>query len=341
MSYILDIGTAVPDYSLTQDEFSKIYCSQTDNEDVRRKIKFLTARSAIQKRHCVDPNITNLIQQSLPVKLEKYHNEASKLAIKAVNDIQAFQHHKNGITDLIFISCTGMQAPGVEIDLISHFDLPENIRRYNVNFMGCYAALTGLRMANDICAVDPNRKVLLVSVELCTLHFQNKFNDDYLLSNSIFADGAAAAIISSNQMDSSIYQLKNFESRLLPDSKDEMSWKISPEGFLMTLSSSVPKSISKSLNNRTLFDVNPSETDWAIHPGGKQVIDGIKSTIGLEEKVVNSSRKILREYGNMSSATVLFVLQEMSQTKRIQNKDIVACAFGPGLTLEAALLSYV
>lgn len=340
MSYILDIGTALPKHSLTQDEFCTIYASHTDDEDVRRKIKFLTARSAIQKRHCVDPNITDLIQQSLEDKLKKYHHEAFKLAIDAVNNIQDFQTHKNEITDIIFISCTGMQAPGVEIELIKHFDLPVDIRRYNVNFMGCYAALTGLRMAKDIC-VTPNRKVLLVSVELCTLHFQNKFNDDYLLSNSIFADGAAATIISSHQEDNSNYKLRDFESRLLPNSTDEMSWKISPDGFLMTLSSTVPKSISKSLNHRTLFDIEPSYTNWAIHPGGKQIIDGIKSTIGLTEEDVTSSRNVLKKYGNMSSATILFVLKEMTNSTTDHKKDIVACAFGPGLTLEAALLSYV
>jgi predicted naringenin-chalcone synthase len=232
-----------------------------------------------------------------------------------------------------------MQAPGVEIGLIQHFNLPSDIRRYNINFMGCYAALTGLRMASDICTT-PGRTVLMVSVELCTLHFQNQFIDDYLLSNSIFADGAASAIVSSKGTNAR-FKLEDFESRLLPESQNEMSWKISTDGFLMTLSSEVPKSISKSLNDRPLFNTNPQKLNWAIHPGGKQIIDGIKTTIRLREADVLISRKILKENGNMSSATILFVLNEMQDSSSSDRQKIATCAFGPGLTLEAALLSYV
>jgi predicted naringenin-chalcone synthase len=311
----------------------------TDDTDVQRKIKFLTARSAIDKRHCVEPNIKKLIELPLPEKLELYHHQALQLAIEAVSSNSSFTENRDKITDIIFISCTGMQAPGVEIDLINHFELPKNIRRYNVNFMGCYAALTGLRMAQDICNT-PNRTVLMISVELCTLHFQGKFIDDYLLSNSIFADGAASVIISSEKSKAKL-SLDNFESRLIPNSIEEMSWKISPDGFLMTLSSDVPTSIKASLKQQLLFNKHPHETGWAIHPGGKQIVDGIKSTLKLEEPEVTASRKVLMENGNMSSATILFVLNEMIVNPPSDKRELIACAFGPGLTLEAALLSYV
>ena len=151
MSYILDIGIAVPKHAITQEEFSGIYSSMTEDADVQRKIKFLTARSAINKRNCVDPDIKKLVAMSLEEKLATYHSSALELAIEAIKTNPAFDNNKDQITDIIFISCTGMQAPGVEIDLINHFQLPTNIKRYNVNFMGCYAALTGLRMAKDIC----------------------------------------------------------------------------------------------------------------------------------------------------------------------------------------------
>ena len=339
MSYILDIGTAVPKHSLTQDEFCDIYSSMTEDADIHRKIKFLTARSAINKRNCVEPDIKKLVAMSLEQKLATYHTSALELAIEAIENNQAFKNDKDYITDIIFISCTGMQAPGVEIDLINHFQLPTNIRRYNVNFMGCYAALTGLRMAKDICNT-PNRTVLLVSVELCTLHFQNKFIDDYLLSNSIFADGAASVVLSSEDKEAKL-KLEDFESRLIPYSKDEMSWKISTDGFLMTLSSEVPKSIKASLDIKTLFNRMPSLTGWAIHPGGKQIVDGIQSTLNLDESEVSASRKVLLENGNMSSATILFVLKEMLNNRSSDKNELIACAFGPGLTLESALLSYV
>jgi predicted naringenin-chalcone synthase len=311
----------------------------TTDEDTQRKIKFLTARSAIHKRNCVEPDIKKLVAMSLEEKLAAYHSAALELAIEAIEKNSAFQQNKDAITDIIFISCTGMQAPGVEIDLVNHFKLNTNIRRYNVNFMGCYAALTGLRMAKDICTT-PNRTVLMVSVELCTLHFQNKFIDDYLLSNSIFADGAAAVIISSNDTGARL-KLEDFESRLIPNSKNEMSWKISPDGFLMTLSSDVPKSIKASLDEKTLFNRKPHSTGWAIHPGGKQIVDGIKSTLELDESEVTASRKVLLENGNMSSATILFVLKEMLANRPSDKAEFIACAFGPGLTLESALISYV
>ena len=339
MSYILDIGTAVPKHAITQEEFSGIYSSMTEDADIQRKIKFLTARSAINKRNCVEPDIKKLVAMSLEEKLATYHSSALELAIEAIKTNPAFDNNKDQITDIIFISCTGMQAPGVEIDLINHFHLPTNIRRYNVNFMGCYAALTGLRMAKDICTT-PNRTVLMVSVELCTLHFQNKFIDDYLLSNSIFADGAASVIVSSSNRGARL-KLEDFESRLIPNSKNERSWKISPDGFQMTLSSDVPKSIKASLEKQTLFHKTPDTTGWAIHPGGKQIVDGIKSTLALEESEVAASRKVLLENGNMSSATILFVLKEMLKNKPSDKHELIACAFGPGLTLESALLSYV
>ena len=339
MSYILDIGTAVPKHAITQEAFSGIYSSMTEDADIQRKIKFLTARSAINKRNCVDPDIKKLVAMSLEEKLATYHSSALELAIEAIKTNPAFDNNKDQITDIIFISCTGMQAPGVEIDLINHFHLPTNIRRYNVNFMGCYAALTGLRMAKDICTT-PNRTVLMVSVELCTLHFQNKFIDDYLLSNSIFADGAASVIVSSNNRGARL-KLEDFESRLIPNSKNEMSWKISPDGFQMTLSSDVPKSIKTSLDETSLFGKAPSSTGWAIHPGGKQIVDSIKSTLHLDESEVSASRKVLLENGNMSSATILFVLKEMLANRPSNKPEFIACAFGPGLTLEAALISYV
>ena len=339
MSYIQQIGTAVPKNSLTQEEFAKIYSSMTEDADTQRKIKFLTARSAIKKRHCVEPDIKKLIALSLEEKLATYHSNALELAEEAVQTNPAFQKHQENITDIIFVSCTGMQAPGVEIDLIQKLNLSPSIRRYNVNFMGCYAALTGLRMAKDI-TTTPGRTVLLVSVELCTLHFQHQFADDYLLSNSLFADGAASVIITSEKHHAT-YQLHDFESRLLPASKDEMSWKISPSGFLMTLSGTVPKTINKSLTQKQLFDRDPQKVGWAIHPGGKQIVDGIKSTLNIDESEVTASRTVLAEQGNMSSATILFVLKEMLKNRPSSKQEFIACAFGPGLTLESALLSYV
>lgn len=339
MSHIINIGTAVPKYAMTQEEFCDLYSSLSADVDIQRKIKFITAKSAINKRHCVNPDLKSLEGLSLNKKLELYHKHATSLAVEAITNNHSFAPNKDKITDVIFISCTGMQAPGVEIDVINQLNLPTNVRRYNINFMGCYASLTGLRLASEICNT-PNRTVLMVSVELCTLHFQNKFIDDYLLSNSIFADGAASVILCSEPEEARL-KILDFESRLIPNSKETMSWKISPEGFLMTLSSAVPSTIKKSLEQRYLFDIDPKSIGWAIHPGGKQIIDGIKSTLNLDEKDLVASRKVLLEYGNMSSTTILFVLKEMLDQNSVGAKEFIACAFGPGLTLEAARFSHV
>lgn len=339
MSYIQHIGTANPAHSLTQEAFAKSYASMTDDTAVQRKIKFIAARSAINKRHCIEPDIQKLLTYTLQEKLALYHTHALALAKKAVENNPSYAQHSKKITDIIFVSCTGMQAPGVEIDLIQSLGLSLGVRRYNVTFMGCYATLTALRIAKDICT-SPNRVVLLISVELCTLHFQHQFVDDYLLSNSLFADGAASAIITSEPYNA-IYELLDFESRLLPTSKNEMSWKIAPSSFMMTLSGEVPKTICQSLTDKPLFDKQPQTVSWAIHPGGKQIIDGIKNTTGIPESEVSASRKVLLENGNMSSATILFVLAEIIKNKPSGKKEIVACAFGPGLTLESALLSRV
>lgn len=339
MAYLINIGTAVPQASLTQDEFYTKYASIIKDDKAKRKLRFLTTKSNIDKRHCVDENIIELTSLPLIDKLNKYHKHALELARKAILNNPAFPKYKHTITDIITISCTGMQAPGLEIDLIQQLGLNNGVRRYNINFMGCYASITGLRMAQDICK-QPNRTVLLVSVELCTLHFQAAYSDDYLLSNSLFADGSASAIISSNPQGAH-FKLDEFESRLLPDSKKDMSWKISGTGFLMTLSASVPQQLQKSLANKSLFNLDPLSVNWAIHPGGKQIVSGLQHLLKLDNEQVRHSYHILKNYGNMSSATILFVLQNMIDSPRLQNKKTIACAFGPGLTLESMLLEYV
>lgn len=329
----------MPQASLTQNEFFAKYEPLIQDSNAKRKLQFLTKKSSIDKRHCVDPNIVELTSLPLYDKLAKYHKNAVELASKAILNNPAFDVYKNTLTDVITVSCTGMQAPGVEIDLISKLGLNTSISRYNINFMGCYASITGLRMAQEICK-QPNRTVLLVSVELCTLHFQAAYSDDYLLSNSLFADGSASAIISSNAQGAH-FKLADFESRLVPDSKQDMSWKISETGFLMTLSASVPQQLQKSLANESLFNLDPLTVNWAIHPGGKQIVSGLQSLLKLDFEQVKHSFNILKNYGNMSSATILFVLQEIIKNPRLKHNKTVACAFGPGLTLESMLLEYV
>lgn len=337
MSYITDISTALPKRTIRQQDFAEYYSSCTDDALVKRQINLVCKRSGIDKRHTVVQDLSTLNSQSIDDTMQSFHNQASILAIEAVKGLQLTSVQLHEITDLIMISCTGMQAPGLEFDLIKHFDLSTDIRRYNINFMGCYAAITGLRMAKDICS-SPGRKVLLVSVELCTLHFQQVFHPDYILSNSLFADGAAAAVISSEANKG--LHLDDSASRIIPNSEKDMSWRISPNGFLMTLSNEIPNFIKELITNDNLYKRDLKPLQWAVHPGGRQILDSIETAMDLDKTKLQFSREVLRDHGNMSSATILFILQKFLYSSDDQ-EDIIACAFGPGLTFESLILHVV
>lgn len=339
MSIISQITTAVPKHSLSQEEFTNYYSSLSEDESVKRKIRILGAKSGIVKRHCVEPRLSKLLKLNIAEKMSLYQNSARELAKEAVGKLDEVQNNAELITDIIIVSCTGMQAPGLEFDLISEFKLNTTIRRYNINFMGCYAAITAIRLADEICK-SPNRKVLILSIELCTLHFRQDFHSDYLMSNSLFADGAAALIVSSSA-DKGL-EILDFESRVIPESKTEMSWKISPDGFLMTLSNEIPHFIKSLFAHESLFNKNLSDLNWVIHPGGRQILDAIQDELQLDIEQLESSRHILKNFGNMSSTTVLFILQNqlLNQNKRL-NKETVVCAFGPGLTFESMLVNEI
>lgn len=327
----------MPKRSISQNEFAQFFSSFTKDDLIKRQISMVCNRSGIDKRHTVASDLSAIASQSIDDKMQSYHTEASSLAIEAVNGLALTKEQLRGVTDIIMISCTGMQAPGLEFDLIDHFELKGDIRRYNINFMGCYAAITGLRMAKDICSL-PKRKVLLVSVELCTLHFQRVFHPDYLLSNSLFADGAAAVIIESTSK--SGLRITDSASRIIPNSDSDMSWRISANGFLMTLSSEIPNFIKDLFLKDKLYSKDISTMQWAIHPGGRQILDSIENAMELPKDKLLHSREVLKEYGNMSSATILFILKKFLEAKQSE-QPIMACAFGPGLTFESLLLDVV
>ena len=217
--------------------------------------------------------------------------------------------------------------------------------RCSINFMGCNAAVLALKQAHQICGSQPDALVLIVCVELCTLHFQNDFSDDYIVSNLLFADGAAATLIGSKPpAASSAYQglrCSAFRSLVVSEGKRDMAWRLSEQGFLMNLTSYVSPLLNKYMPQllEELQIHDSPQTHWAIHPGGKRILDDFCKNLHLSPTQLQAAYDTLRDYGNMSSPTILFVLKNLIEGTKIADNDrILVAAFGPGLNIESAIV---
>ena len=354
MADIISIATAVPDYCHKQsDIFHFMQGIYGLNEPDKRKLKFLYDHSGIDTRYSVvkDYGVLSAHRNFIPVELdapfpsleqrmEIYDKEALIVSKKAIADcIQNFITPQQ-ITHLITVSCTGMSAPGLDLQLMSEMELAPNIFRTSVNFMGCYAAIHALKLAKMICDSAENANVVIVATELCTLHFQKEYTADNAASSLLFADGCAAVLISNNIRYTNSLSLGNFYSHVAQKGKTDMAWQLSSKGFLMTLSGYVPQLIKEDINNLVAAAVEYNGlqladiTHWCIHPGGKRILDVIEKQLNLSKAALAYSRDILQRYGNMSSPTVLFVLKMMMDNRSEEPVRILGMAFGPGLTME-------
>ena len=249
------------------------------------------------------------------------------------------------VTHLVTVSCTGFAAPGLDWQLLDALGLSPQVQRVQVGFMGCHGAINGLRTARGLAAADPDAVVLLCAVELCSLHYRMNWESDAMVGNALFADGAAAVAVvgsqRSDEFDCGI-PILDCASIRIPDSSDQMSWRIGDHGFDMTLTGEVPSSIQKHLKtwlSQWLAQHGLSQGDisqWIVHPGGPRILDATEAALGLGRNALTHSREVLSELGNMSSPTVLFVLQRSIEAGETGPKVILA--FGPGLVAEAALL---
>lgn len=255
------------------------------------------------------------------------------------------------ITHLIAVTCTGFFAPGIDIHLVKDLNLPPTTARTVIGFMGCYAAFNALRLADTICQSQPNARILIVCAELCSLHFQIKDSVESVVVNGLFADGCAAAVICPRTDEEARGKMAYVSGHCLldDDSMGHMSWEIGDTGFLMGLSSKVPDVLARQLppyidqilqKNHT----HRNEIDfWAVHPGGRQIVEKAQQVLGLSDCEIGDSFDILRNYGNMSSPTILFILKRIFE-RRAKGEDLrngIALAFGPGLTIEGCLLKQV
>ncbi len=278
---------------------------------------------------------------------------AESVARKAIEDAGI---NPSDITHVVAVSCTGFFAPGIDIELVKRLGMSSSTQRTMIGFMGCYAAFNGMRVADSFCRANPDATVLLVCAELCTLHFRVSDSMEHAVINSLFSDGAAAAVFSNGTRDDSSGELSYVSShcQLDDDSMEHMTWDIGDNGFDMGLSSRVPIVLGRNLPGfiDELAATGGLTRDeigfWAIHPGGRSIVDKAKEVLGLSDADVRNSTEVLRLHGNMSSPTVLFVIERFLSQHR-ENLAAggtgldagVAVAFGPGLTLEGALFKQV
>lgn len=356
-SKIISIGTAVPGHHAEQGQIFQFMKKMYDDKLASRKLNALFRFSGIKTRHSVVPDFENSqasvffkpkeTQPNVEQRMEKFGENAAGLGIVAIRRaLEDADMSPDEVTHLITVTCTGMAAPGLNAEIINKLGLKNDIYNTSVNYMGCGAAFHALRMADFIVRSDEKAGVLIVSVELCTLHFQPKNTKDHLLSNTIFGDGSAAVVVTSGNNVQPSFSIHGFYSLLISSGHDLMGWYVKPLGFEMILSSELPDfvgdEIREALDKALVYYQldNPEDIHyWAVHPGGKRILDEVKSALQLNNELQHSYN-VLREFGNMSSASVLFVLKEMMHKKAAKNEKLMAIGFGPGLSVETLLLEY-
>ncbi len=359
MSKIISIGTAVPAFKHEQsailDFMQRVYA--LDERD-KRKLKYLYRQGGINTRYSVIPDYSSAATEwafysptenlepfpKLEKRMQWYQQHAAPLSLAAINKcIEKYEEHT--ITHLITVSCTGMSAPGLDLELLELLNLPATTFRTSVNFMGCYAAIHALKIADAFCKADKKANVLIICTELCTLHFQKEHTVDNMTSSMLFADGAAAVLVSGNEEQEGL-TIDNFYSMVSLKGKKDMAWELSSKGFLMTLSSYVAEMIEEDFDvlvQEALASANLNKNDitqWCIHPGGKRILEAVHKSLGFTNGQLQPCYDVLKDYGNMSSPTVLFVLERIMTTlNKKQKNTIFGAAFGPGLTMETFILS--
>ena len=362
MSFITAIGTANPAHRINQSVIADFMerAMVLKNGD-HRKMRAVFKLSGIDYRHSVledygrssDFSFYANTADMLPSpttqdRLKVFHEQALQLSCASVgNLLEQYPDFKlASVTHLVVVCCTGMYAPGLDIDIVKHFGLRSTVQRTCVNFMGCYAAFNALKLANAFCGADKKAKVLIVCTELCSLHFQREPTEDNLLANALFADGSAAVLVEGETDRPLRLVPENFHSDISTDSERDMAWTVGNLGFEMKLSAYVPAIIQRDIKKLTaslLEGIAKKVAEikyFAIHPGGKRILEAIEDELGITHEQNAVAYNVLRNYGNMSSPTVLFVLKEtMDQlTTADHGEHILSFAFGPGLTLESMVL---
>ncbi|NGP78128.1 type III polyketide synthase [Balneolaceae bacterium YR4-1] len=361
--FIEHISTLVPEHSYQQDflrERMKEYVGS--KRSTKSIIHRIYSNSGIEKRHTVindfrknghDPYFFskdgNLGTPSTGSRNDLYTVHAKEMFVELARQLveECPGTSKDEITHVITVSCTGFFAPEPAFEIVKELGLHPATQRYHLGFMGCFAAFPALKMAKSFCESDPDAKVMVICLELCSIHLQDSEETDNLISASVFADGASGVLVSSSPPEQGGYRLEQFAGSVAKDSEKDMAWTIGDTGFDMVLSTYVPEIIESNLEQSVLplfknFDQELKEIDfWAIHPGGRAILDKIEKSFSLRTEQLEASRQVLNTYGNMSSATIFFVLKYLLEEQAAKDDSILAMAFGPGLTIESGLLTKV
>jgi len=359
-SNLLGIGTIVPPTSISQKKTAEVAYALSANHSKPEIYENIFLKTEVEQRNSVvfERDGANQVKQtfypvadnkedrgpSTRLRLERFEKEAGPLAIEAAR--QALEEaciSPEAITHLITVTCTGFYAPGFDCIVVDKLKLNPGVERVQVGFMGCHAIINGLRTAKALAAESLKNKVLVISVEIASLHYSYQMRVDHIISNALFSDGAAACIIAQETppANKAAWTLNSTGSHLFPNTQNLMSWKIGDYGFEMTLSANIPRVIEENLRpwlTNWLKEQNLEISDiatWALHPGGPKILTAVEKALGLEKDISQVSRNILSNFGNMSSATLLFILREHINQKA--PLPCLALGFGPGLAAEAAL----
>jgi len=344
-AYINRIGTAVPPHDV-HDSYLRFIEPGLPEGKARTVFQRMAQRSSIEHRYSILAK-EGMVEADAPeegfyrrgaypgtaARMRLYEEYAPALAEQAALALD-LQGKEQSITHLIVASCTGFVAPGLDQLLAKRLGLREDLQRTLIGFMGCSAAVPALRAAQATVLADPAARVLVVNLEICTLHMQETADIETALSFMLFADGCTAALVTADEEG---LALGDFRTVLIPDTSDHITWHVGDQGFIMHLSGKVPARITEALRNKADFFLRGEGTQvidlWAVHGGGRTVLDAVQAGLALGEEALAPSRAVLAAHGNMSSATVMFVLAGMLKTARHGERGL-AMAFGPGMAAE-------
>jgi predicted naringenin-chalcone synthase len=349
-AYINRIATAVPPFDV-HDAFRR-FAQSLFRSDRRNALLFerMAGKSGIDHRYsCLAPS--NLPEgdsidaegfyargdfPDTAARMRRFEQHAPDLAQAAVDRLQ-LGAERDRVTHVLITCCTGFSAPGLDLEVVERCKLPSGVERTMIGFMGCYAAINALKLARHIVRSEPVARVLIINIELCTLHLKETTNIEQVLSFLLFSDGCAACLVSADPVGTA---LDSFRAVLVPGTRDLITWNIREFGFDMVLSGGVPAAIQDGLQGHMsdILDGAPvGAIDlWAVHPGGRTVLDAVERAFALAPSALIASRDILRRYGNMSSATVMFVIEKLLRSSARGRKGC-AMSFGPGLIAETML----
>ena len=349
-AFINRIATAVPQYDVHR-QFIDFAAGMLAEGTVRNLFRRMARQSAIEHRFSfLQPFATpdgswqdaeHLYEWgNFPAterRMKLFESFAPLLAQRTLDNLALTEEERRSVTHVIVTSCTGLYAPGLDFEVVRHLGLSTSVERTMICFMGCYAAINALKTAHHIVRSEAGSVVLILNLELCTLHFQETQDLEQVLSFLLFADGCAASLVSARREGLAI---DSFLAIGIPNTSHLITWRVGNTGFDMQLSGHVPGEIGRALRDagdQVLRGKEPLSIDlWAVHPGGRSILDSVEKSLGLHAEALSYSRDVLARFGNMSSATVMFVLQQiMARAKSGQQG--CAMSFGPGLTAETML----